>query len=1157
MLTIPDEQQRLAALDPKQSFIVQAPAGSGKTELLTQRFLILLSHVKEPEEILAITFTKKSAAEMRTRIISALQNALVNPEPAATHAKKTWLLAKKVLQQDRLLKWNLLASPNRLRLQTIDSFNASLTRQLPLLSHFGATPDITNDPYPLYQKAVSEFLSHLEDDQQWSNAIATILLHMDNDLNKVESLLINLLAKRDQWLRHITLNASDEFLRNKLETQLTLVVTDILEKLQHSFPKLHADELLLLLRYAASHPDSTLKYCGHLTALPGSTVEDLPYWQEIQTLLFTQKDEWRKKFTYDLGFPPASAFKNSEEKNLAIQMKARITDLVEKFRAETALKNHFIELRNAPEVKYKETQWQTLDALHTVLRIVAAQLKLIFQQHGKIDYIENSLGALTALGTDESPTDLTLALDYQIKHILIDEFQDTSNSQYHLLKKITTGWEPNDGRTLFLVGDPMQSIYRFREAEVGIFIRARKYGMGQIKLTPLTLAVNFRSTPHIVNWVNEKFPYVFPEQDDITTGAVAYSASIANKEAATDALAVSLHAFPESTSRTNAAGQTDGPAPTHAYAINKIEADSILAHEEDTQAPAIIALIQKRKALNPTDTIAILVRSRTHLKSIIPLLKNANIAYRAIDIDPLTDRPFIQDLIALTRALLHPADRIAWLSILRAPWCGLSLNDLLILTGNDPKISLWERMQIAEVIASLPLVSQQRLRRLFSVMKVKMNERNRFSLRVWIESTWLLLGGPACVDHITDLDDVNAYFKLIDQLEQTNHFLNPDLLDDYVKQLYAAPNQQADDTLQIMTIHNAKGLEFDTVILPHLERKASHDDKQLLLWMERTRNDESTSLILAPVHAIGQESDSIYDYIQREHAIKNDYERGRLLYVAVTRAKKHLDLFFSVKENGNVNTSSLLEKLWPSIKHQVALEDKKNTSEIILPIDYHSQNLKRLVENWHNPVSENRLAETIAYHQKKSGFLLPDPTPKYIGTLVHQVLQQMSQQGIDWWEKASLENQSLYIKNQLLTLGASMTQLDEMIKKVHFALENTLRDPRGRWILSPHTESQAEFKLTAFIDKQPQSFVIDRTFIDKNIRWIIDYKTTTPANDQLLSSFLLDEQKKYQAQMWYYFQAIREIDHRPIRMGLYFPTIPAWHEWEFDSIERCGDERMG
>src|SRR5690348_8455610 len=127
-----DEKERARALDPKKSFIVQAPAGSGKTELLTQRFLMLLTKVKQPEEILAITFTKKSAAEMRARIINALNHALLEPEPTAPHAKKTWDIAKQVLQRSQLLQWNLLDNPNRLRTQTIDSFNAYLTKQLPI-----------------------------------------------------------------------------------------------------------------------------------------------------------------------------------------------------------------------------------------------------------------------------------------------------------------------------------------------------------------------------------------------------------------------------------------------------------------------------------------------------------------------------------------------------------------------------------------------------------------------------------------------------------------------------------------------------------------------------------------------------------------------------------------------------------------------------------------------------------------------------------------------------------------------------------------------------------------------------------------------------------------------------------------------------------------
>src|ERR1700733_14655171 len=109
---IQDSHQREKALDPSKSFIVQAPAGSGKTELLTQRFLVLLTHVKQPEEILAITFTKKSAADMRSRIINALGNALHQPEPLEPHAKITWNLARSVIHQSQTFQWNLLNNPN-------------------------------------------------------------------------------------------------------------------------------------------------------------------------------------------------------------------------------------------------------------------------------------------------------------------------------------------------------------------------------------------------------------------------------------------------------------------------------------------------------------------------------------------------------------------------------------------------------------------------------------------------------------------------------------------------------------------------------------------------------------------------------------------------------------------------------------------------------------------------------------------------------------------------------------------------------------------------------------------------------------------------------------------------------------------------------------
>ena len=130
---ISDAAQRLTAIDPTDSFIVQAPAGSGKTELLIQRFLALLGQVNRPEEILAITFTRKAAGEMRARLLQALEQAQ-GSRPEAAHAAQTWDLASRALAQDRQQGWDLLDNPALLAIQTIDSFDAGLVRRMPWVS---------------------------------------------------------------------------------------------------------------------------------------------------------------------------------------------------------------------------------------------------------------------------------------------------------------------------------------------------------------------------------------------------------------------------------------------------------------------------------------------------------------------------------------------------------------------------------------------------------------------------------------------------------------------------------------------------------------------------------------------------------------------------------------------------------------------------------------------------------------------------------------------------------------------------------------------------------------------------------------------------------------------------------------------------------------
>src|SRR3990167_1231419 len=697
-LTQQDQQQRSLALDAHQSFIVQAPAGSGKTELIIQRILTLLVHVKRPEEILAITFTKKSASEMRARVLKALDHATHQPEPDKPHEKLTWKLATSVLKRDREQQWNLITNPNQLQIKTIDSFCSYLTGQLPLLSHFGSQPAIATYAQSLYRETVLEVLSHIEEDHPWSPSIARLLEHTDNDASKLADLLISMLQKRDQWQTLLFANQDmreDEW-RHVLTQHITNVAVSHLRQAVSHFPQTQIQELLKLLRFAGNQPadltpDSKMSVLHDIQHMPGHSAGDLSTWQLIADFLLTDSNEWRKKVMPKIGFPALKNLEKSEQPLYRVQQNKH-AELVGTLKTTPRLHEILSTIRILPPIGYTDSQWLTLKDLLQVLKITLAQLRVTFQLHGQIDFIENAAAASHALGDDSNPTDLALSLDYKIRHILVDEFQDTSYSQYWLLEKLTYGWQKDDGRTLFVVGDPMQSIYRFRQAEVGIFIRMQNEGIGNLQLKPLRLTINFRSTTQIVEWNNQQFTTIFPRASDISNGAVEYSRSTANQsEASQNDSSVTLQGFLEGDKR--------------------------------VQACATVEYIQKTLAEFPHEKIAILVRSRPHLAAIIPALKSSNLRYNALEIDPLITRQCIQDCLALTRALIHPADRIAWLAVLRAPWCGLTLSDLLLLCNHNKSSLIWELLQSKDARARLSTDGQSRIQRVYPTLESAIKDR--------------------------------------------------------------------------------------------------------------------------------------------------------------------------------------------------------------------------------------------------------------------------------------------------------------------------------------------------------------------------------------------------------------------------------------------------
>ena len=207
-----DVRARADALDISRSFIVQAPAGSGKTELLIQRYLKLLGIVDDPEEILAITFTRKAAAEMQLRVLDALRTARAGQEPGEAHRKLTYDLAQVVLRRSEERNWNLIGGPRRMRIQTLDALNRTVTLAQPLSSPEGSSAQriVTDaDLNSVHEAAAVATLDWLTETGAAADAVRAVLTHVDNSTWSYVAYLAAMLKTRDQWLPFVGSGATD------------------------------------------------------------------------------------------------------------------------------------------------------------------------------------------------------------------------------------------------------------------------------------------------------------------------------------------------------------------------------------------------------------------------------------------------------------------------------------------------------------------------------------------------------------------------------------------------------------------------------------------------------------------------------------------------------------------------------------------------------------------------------------------------------------------------------------------------------------------------------------------------------------------------------------------------------------------------------------
>jgi ATP-dependent exoDNAse (exonuclease V) beta subunit len=1145
--TSSDSRERLLALDPQQSFIVSAPAGSGKTGLITQRVLRLLCTVDNPEEILCITFTRKAAGEMTDRINGALEDAALKPRPDNSYQAQTWDLATAALKRSTQLGWNLVEMPGRLRIQTIDGFCRYIASQFALETSIGLLPEPSDNPQIHYRAAARALLDCVEDDTATAQHLAVLLSHTGNDLDRCETLLSELLGNREEWLPLI-FNAADN--QQYFQQVIDQIIRENLQELEEALLPI-AGELVELVDFAARHVpmDKNPEFANlaGITSLPENSLSGIAQWKVLLQILVTKENDLRKTIRAPEGFPTNE--KPTKERMLALLAWCGDNPAVEELIANTM---------NLPDSAISESQQAILNALGYLLPLLAAQLNTVFQHQEQCDYPAITLAALEALepsSEDQTVSDITLRLDYQLRHILVDEFQDTSGSQINLLSYLIAGWEQNDGRSLFLVGDAMQSLYRFRNANVGLFLNAQHHPIGPVQCQPLSLTTNFRSQKGVIDWVNQTFAEAFPAHGDPSRGAIPYSASVADKP------------------------QTEGEA-VNFYAISA-------EHKNDyrrEEARAIAGLCSQIRQRDPNDSVAILVRGRSHLRAIIPALREAKLQWQAIDINPLANRMPVVDMLSLTRALISPADRIAWLAVLRSPFCGLGLDDLVRLTSSSDRsgkkpLSLLARLQQIEDKQDFSQSGQQILARVTPVILQAWQNLGRDTMRNTVERLWLELGGPATLHSAADITDVRRYLDLLEVWQSAGGIQDWNGFQQAVEKLYAAasPNSTSSGNsktdvsgkpIQIMTIHKSKGLEFDHVILPGLAEPPPPSGKALLRWQEQLDQSGNSSLIMAPLGAYDEEDDTVYRYLKHEDAVKSRLENTRVLYVGATRAIERLYLFgkLTATKKGwkQPAKSTLLGSIWTTIsagidndKYPVTEAEAQETegNTILqhfrrLRTDFKPEPVPNLVLSTGVEYSrtENQLGANNDETNLGSDLVLSDTDQssraRHLGTVLHRTLKQLATEGVDHWPLARRQRLPIAWAAQLKELGMLVTESE--LDGLNQAVETMLADERGKWILGGHNKAYCEQALGYSSNGQDLTSVIDRTFVDNGVRWIIDYKYASPFDTEGQQDFAARQTQAYSGQLCHYATLYRQLESNPVRCALYFPNIPMFIEIEAD-----------
>ena len=823
-------KKQQAALDCTRNIAVTAGAGTGKTFILVERYLdILINHDTDIRQVLAITFTRKAAAEMMKRVAERL-NRLLQVEQS--DKKREHL----VHIRDYL---------SAAYISTIHSFCARILREYPVEA--GIDPDFVqlNDiQYEiLFKETFDETLGELgSDEESWLDLFRFIRL------TSIEQMLREALVHRFE-LRAVLDRYENATSGSLFEEIVSTFLREAGERTDPLTLSLIGSRAAKIVNLPAGTTDEQPALAALRKFLTAGDPEKIAYWQALWELrnIFTTRDNKAYLNLGQLGGKDFWGADNTGEVLRLSSLLAGITDLPgpvpsERDRLLLMLTGKFFKFYRLIEKRFTQKK----------------------QQYNAVDYEDLQLLVYDLLQNNEN---LREEIAKRFRYIMVDEFQDTNALQWEIISMLGG---PDD-RKHFIVGDPKQSIYGFRNADVRVFQNVRRTfteRAGENRdLTDIVMEDSFRFKSGMAEFINRLFAGLMNSGTD-SEWEVGYDPMSCRRE------------------------DPEGGIVELALLGDRIQPEFIAASIKEMESESGI----------PYGDMAVLLRTRNHLVEIEEMLRREGIPFKTIGGIGFFQRQEIYDVYHLIRFLISPADDVAVVGLLRSPFAGISDASLFMLSQAENGRGYWEKLQNAEKISGIPAEDRGKLARFRNLGARWLYRRDRMSFNELLDNIFSFSGFRAI--YASDQKAARYLANLDKILEQAVEFEQAgfssladfgealqNLIRSQIQESEAPVDFEDKTTVKIMTIHQAKGLEFPVVILPYLE--------------QRLRPESYGKVIFDEIYGFAppltdEDSPGFMQHIVRNRAHRKAVaELKRLFYVGCTRARDRL-LMLGTAENGKI-----------------------------------------------------------------------------------------------------------------------------------------------------------------------------------------------------------------------------------------------------------------